>query len=117
MKLATGDVVWHRAPFKDRADGSPPRPWLVVSNQRHPFHGSEYVGLGMTTTERTRAIPVERGDWIDGGLEKPGFVSPWFAMTLKHADITHRIGAVEMAVVDDAVEDLVECLGSSRSRE
>ena len=116
MTLATGDVVWHRAPFKDATGGqSPSRPWLVVSNENHPFHGREYVVLGMTTTRRDRAIQVGRDDWVEGTLEKPSFVSPWFASTLKHADVSHRVGAIDTDLAGDAVAVLFECLGSSAS--
>lgn len=89
MSLDTGDVVWHETPFKTpRPDGTKPgRPWLIVSNDSHPFHGTEYIVLGMTTTQRSRAIRVKQSDWREGGTSKTSFISPWFVMTLKHADI------------------------------
>lgn len=113
MSLDTGTVVWHEAPFKTpRSDGSQPdRPWLVVSNDDHPFHGTEYIVLGMTTNPRSEGIQVQRSDWVDGGTTKPSFVSPWFAMTLKHADIDYRIGALEASLVSRAVADLTSRLG------
>lgn len=40
-----GHVVWHDGLF--RSDG---RPWLVLSNGDHPFHGREYLVAGITTT-------------------------------------------------------------------
>jgi mRNA-degrading endonuclease toxin of MazEF toxin-antitoxin module len=64
MSLDTGDVVWHEAPFKSpRPDGSQPdRPWLVVSNDSHPFHGREYIVLGMTTNPRSEGLRVRAAD-------------------------------------------------------
>lgn len=113
MTLSPGAVVWHEAPFEGQDNGeSLDRPWLLVSN--HPFHGNEYVGLGMTTTERNRAISVGRADWVDGGIRRTGYVSPWFAMTLKADDVTHRVGALEPDVVDEAVARLFDCPGTGR---
>ncbi len=89
MSPDTADVVWHEAPFKNQnSDGTQPtRPWLIISNDNHPFQGSEYVVLGMTTNPRSEGVRVQRSDWVDGGTPKTSFVSPWFAMTLKHADL------------------------------
>lgn len=113
MTLETGTAVWHEAPFKpSQADGSPPnRPWLIVSNDNHPFQGSEYIVLGMTTNPRSEGIRVQDDDWIGGGTPKTSFISPWFAMTLKHAEITHRIGALHESLVTAAITDLTDRLG------
>lgn len=113
MSLDTGDVVWHEAPFKNpRSDGSQPdRPWLIISNDDHPFHGDEYIVLGMTTNPRSQGVRVQNADWRSGGTPKTSFVSPWFAMTLKHADIEYRIGAIEHSLVNRAVDDLSSRLG------
>lgn len=113
MRLATGDVVWHEAPFKPpQSDGSrPDRPWLIVSNDNHPFHGTEYIVLGMTTNPRAEGLRVQQSDWTDGGTSRTSFISPWFAMTLKHADITHRIGAIHDSLVNNAINKLSNRLG------
>ena len=113
MSLDAGTVVWQEAWFKtSRSDGSQPdRPWLVVSNDDHPFHGTEYVVLGMTTNPRSEGIQVRQSGWVSGGTTKPSFVSPWFSMTLKRADVDYRIGALEASLVRRAVADLTSRLG------
>lgn len=113
MTLDTCDVVWHEAPFKlPRPDGTnPDRPWLIVSNANHPFHGTEYTVLGMTTNSRSDGIEIDESDWEDGGTPKTSYISPWFAMTLKHDDITYRIGSLNEAVVTQAINDLAFRLG------
>lgn len=113
MRLATGDVVWHEAPFKrPQPDGSrPDRPWLIVSNDNHPFQGTEYIVLGMTTNPRAEGLRVHQSDWRDGGTSETSYISPWFAMTLKHADITYRIGAVQDSLVNNAINELSSRLG------
>lgn len=113
MRLGTGDVVWHEAPFKKPtpSGGRPSRPWLIVSNDNHPFQGSECIVLGMTTNPRAEGIRVQQSDWRDSGTTKISFVSPWFAMTLKYSDITHRLGKVKESIVNDAIDDLWSRLG------
>jgi len=39
------------------------------------------------------------------------FVSPWFVMTLKHADIGYRIGALEASIARSTIDDLSSRLG------
>ena len=113
MNLDTCDVVWHEAPFKlPRPNGTKPeRPWLIVSNADHPFHGTEYTVLGMTTNPRAEGIKVGDSDWGDGGTRKTSYISPWFAMTLKHSDISYRIGSLAESVVTQAINDLSFRLG------
>lgn len=96
-----GDVVWHRGLFK-RAE----RPWFVLSDHRHPFHGEEYVVAGITTTEREEAIRLAPDDWAVGGLPRTSYVSPWFLTTLKHADVERGVGAL----VESATETVVEAV-------
>lgn len=84
-----GHVVWHDGLF--RGSG---RPWFVLSDDRHPFHGEEYLVAGITTTEREDAIELGGDGWSVGGLPKTSYVSPWFLTTLKHAAIERGVGAV-----------------------
>lgn len=98
-----GHVVWHDGLF--RGNG---RPWFVLSDRRHPFHGEEYIVAGITTTERPSGIELDDVDWVVGGLPRTSYVSPWFLTTLKHTDIDRGVGEVteetrEM-VTDKAVE-------------
>ena len=89
LPFERGHVVWHEGLF--RGSG---RPWLVLSDDRHPFHGEEYLVVGITTTEREDAIELRDEDWTVGGLPRMSYVSPWFLTTLKHAAIERGVGAV-----------------------
>lgn len=95
-----GDVVWHRGLFK-RAD----RPWFVLSDDRHPFHGQEYVVIGITTTEREEAIQLAPDDWAVGGLPRTSYASPWFLTTLKHADVDRGVGTISESTTDEIVTE------------
>lgn len=91
MRLDTGDVVRPEAPFETpRPDGTKPgRPWLIVSNDSHPFHGTEYIVLGMTTTQRSRAV---RGKQSDTKRAEAHGLQPWVQATLRPAPL-HWSGA------------------------
>lgn len=90
-----GHVVWHDGLF--RGSG---RPWFVVSDDRHPFHGEEYVVTGITTTERPPAIELGGSDWVAGGLPRTSYASPWFLTTLKHAEIDRGVGMVTRETIE-----------------
>ena len=100
-----GHVVWHDGLFR----GSD-RPWLVVSDDAHPFHGEEYTVVGITTTERNGAIELQGNDWSIGGLPKRSYVSPWFVTTIKHASIIRGIGQLNSKVVDEIVNEAIQYL-------
>jgi hypothetical protein len=66
-----GDVVWHPAPFRDGG-----RPYVVLSDDDHPFYGEEYIVVGVTTTERERAVALTPDtdccDYVQRWCHTPG---------------------------------------------
>lgn len=95
-----GHVVWHDGRF--RGSG---RPWLVVSDDEHPFHGEEYLVVGITTTERGDAIELRAEDWVVGRLPDQSFASPWFITTIKHASIRRGVGELDPSIVEKVVTE------------
>jgi mRNA-degrading endonuclease toxin of MazEF toxin-antitoxin module len=102
-----GHVVWHEGLFRGSS-----RPWLVLSDDRHPFHGREYLVAGITTTERDAAIALPDDAWAVGGLPRPSYASPWFLTTLKHARIDRGVGALAADVTDRIVTEAARYLGA-----
>lgn len=102
-----GHVVWHPALFRDSG-----RPFLVLSDDDHPFHGTEYLVAAITTTERTDAIPITSDAWVAGGLPKTSYVSPWFLTTLKHRTVERGVGMLSGDVVSDVTAAAAAYLGS-----
>lgn len=47
MKYDRGDVVFGIDPFDNNKKA---RPWLIVSDDSHPFYGEQYVALTLTST-------------------------------------------------------------------
>jgi hypothetical protein len=106
--LERGAVVEYPAIF---AFESYPRPYLIASGDAHPFHGEEYVGLAITTTDLDPAMPIDDDAWVHGGLPKRSFIKPWQPTLLKHDDIVDAFGLLRPPVVDRATAGLGAVLG------
>ena len=104
-----GHVVWHGGLFNGSA-----RPWLVISDDRHPFNGEEYIVVGLTTTTRQEAIRVDTDKWAIGGLPKTSYASPWFLTTIKHADIDRGVGMLTNDTVNAIIDQIVEYVGRAQ---
>ena len=105
-----GDVVWHPAPFK-----KPPkeRPFLILSDASHPFHGSEYAVVGLTRTNRPPAIELTQSAWEVGDPGEGSYVSPWYVFTIKHADINRPKGALTPAITERVASAVAAMVGAS----
>lgn len=103
-----GDVVWHPAPFK-----APPkeRPFLILSDSTHPFHGNEYSVVGLTRTDRPPAVALDRSAWDTGTPGTDSYASPWYVFTIKHTDIIRPKGAVTGWATDRVASAVGRMLG------
>ena len=114
-RIRRGDVVWVEDPFgfdaSDGTDDLDDHPYVIISTDAHPFHGTEYLAMLITTTERDEAIGVQETDWEYGSLSKPSYISPWTVVTVKDAALFGYQGQLETAVVDTAVEQLPPYVG------
>lgn len=106
MTHQRGEVVWYPAMFADYD-----RPFLVVSTDRHPYHGEEYVGLSVTTTGHEAAVAIDDADWELGSLPRESHVKPWNPVVLKHEDIAGVAGALADPVVERSVQALARVCG------
>ena len=100
-----GHVVWHDDRF-----GTGGRPWLVLSDDSHPFYGREYLVVGITTTERSGAVAIPDNAWSVGGLPRTSYVSPWFLTTLKHRGIDRGVGSITESVVETVITECISYL-------
>jgi len=94
MKYEQGAVVWGPGLVRDE------RPWVVVSNRRHPFEDEECAVVAVTTTERGQAVTLKDDDFSEGGVPRTSYVSPWFVTTRKTASLNERQGLL----TDEAFE-------------
>lgn len=102
------DVIAHPAPFKNRKTD---RYFVVLSDPAHPFHGEEYLVVALTSTERSAAIELGDDDWRFGGPPGDSFASPWYVLTVKHADISGAQGSLTDPAVDDIAAASASYLG------
>ena len=114
-RVRRGDVIWIEDPFgfdaSDGTDEPDDHPYLIISTDAHPFHGTEYLAMLITTTERDEAVSISDENWKHGSLSKPSFLSPWTVVTVKDSDLFGYQGQLAPAVVDAAVEQLPVYIG------
>jgi len=99
MGVSRGEVWWGPAVHKS---ASSYRPWLVVSDESHPFARTECICLALTTKQHAQSISIPAEAWVRGGSQKDAFVSPWYATTMKHRDFDNLQGELAANVVDAA---------------
>ena len=103
-----GDVVWHPAPFKSQ---SSERPFLVLSDTTHPFHGSEYAVVGLTRTNRPPAVELDRAAWELGDPGEESYASPWYVFSIKHDNIIRPKGALTSTATQRVAEAVATMIG------
>jgi len=108
MSYRRGDVVWGPDPFKS---GESPRPWLILNNDAHPFGDEEYMTVTLTTTPHDEPVPIDERDWVEGGMPRQSYASPWSVASPKHAALVRRQGRLResfVRTVVDAMETYLE---------
>lgn len=103
MTFQRGDVVWGPDPFKS---GENPRPWLILNNDSHPFGDEEYMTVTLTTTPHDDGIRIRDEDWIDGGMPRRSYASPWSIASPKDAALVRRQGRLTESFVRTVVDAL-----------
>ena len=88
------------------------RPYLLLSHDRHPFHGQEYIAVVVTTTGRENAILLESDSFEAGSLPRRSYVSPWNPVTLKEYQIDKHVATLSETIVDDVVAGLNTYIGT-----
>ncbi|AGB33343.1 hypothetical protein C488_17331 [Natrinema pellirubrum DSM 15624] len=103
------DVVIAVDPFRGDSSG---RPFLIVGSEETPFHGEQYIALSLTTrTWYDERLPLNEGDWDDGGAPRSSSIMPWSVNSID-ADLIERYqGRLGTDVVDEATTRLVEYVG------
>lgn len=103
MPYGRGEVWWGPAPHKP---GPSYRPWVIVSDDTHPFSHTECIALAMTSQQYAAGIDVPDGAWIRGGSDTESSISPWYVVTIKHRDLDRQQGELDAELVADAGVEL-----------
>ena len=101
MSYHQGDVVVAADPF----GYAPTRPYLVVSNDGRPFQGEDYLVVGITTSERSAAIPLA-GEFQTGRLNRRSYVSPGVVLTIRDDHVEKRVAVASPAVVSETAASI-----------
>jgi mRNA-degrading endonuclease toxin of MazEF toxin-antitoxin module len=108
MDLQRGDVVRSVDPFKLGTDRQ--RPWLLLSNDRHPFDGEQYVAVAISTKSYEHSLSMPADVWEVGGVPEQSSVSPWAVHSPRDEDIHAWQGRVAQTFVDQVKNRLTEYL-------
>lgn len=103
----SGVVVAH-----DPFGASNKRPYILLSDDRHPFHGQEYIAAVVTTTNREGAIPLDTDSFEEGSLPRQSYVSPWNPVTLKDHQVDKHVATLSATIVDEVVTELNSFIGT-----
>lgn len=109
MRPERGDVVRSVDPFKMGTERQ--RPWLVVSDESHPFFGEQSIALAVSTKEYDDSIALADDVWNVGGVPERSSVSPWAVHSPRSEDLVTWQGHVADGYVDRVVERLMASLG------
>ena len=60
----------------------------------------------LTTTPHDDGIPIEDADWVEGGMPRQSYASPWTVASPKHAAIVQRQGRLTESFVQTVVDEL-----------
>lgn len=93
MGYERGDVV--KGP--DFFGSSLARPWVCVQDDTHPFESEEGIFVAVTTTRRSKAIPLTDDHFVNGGLPRTSYVNSWTVTTIKHGWSFTRANAAALS--------------------
>lgn len=87
------------------------RPYVCLSDERHPFRDEEALYAAVTTTRRSVAIPLSESDFESGGLPRDSYVNPWTIASIRHADIQREEGQLVKETTETIAEEAGGYLG------
>ncbi|AGB30217.1 hypothetical protein C488_05387 [Natrinema pellirubrum DSM 15624] len=104
MRPERGDIVRSQDPFKLGTEKQ--RPWLIVSNERHPFSGEQYLAVAVSTNRYERSIALDSEVWEIGSVPRESFVSPWAVHSPRREDMIAWQGRVTDSFTDRVIDEL-----------
>ncbi|ELY39157.1 hypothetical protein [Natronorubrum tibetense] len=98
-----GVIVVATDPFGN----TPRRPYLLISDESHPFVGDQYIALGITTKEYAESVPLT-GAFETGTLNRDSFVSPWAIVSLQDSDVDRAVARVTPELIDTVTDQTMQ---------
>jgi len=122
-------AVWVADPFyeKKTVQSANPsqvgrsRPFLILSDDTHPFAQTQFIGVLMTLQHHPDAWALDDSDWLTQSPQKTSYVSPWVVMTPDWTDIEGddedsnqrdaTLGEIDPATVDAIARSIPQYIG------
>lgn len=98
-----GTVVAAADPFGN----TPRRPYLIISGRTHPFAGTQYIALGISTKEYAESQPLVDA-FETGTLTQESYVSPWAVVSLMNIDVDRAVARVTEEATDTAATKMTQ---------
>ena len=102
-----GTIVVASDPFGE----TPRRPYLIVSDETHPFVGEQYIAIGISTKRYDESIPIA-DEIVEGALDRESFVAPWAVVSLRETNVERAVARVSKSVTETAVRRMAGFTGS-----
>ena len=109
MQPERGDVVRSTDPFKLGEERQ--RPWLIVTNDSHPFADEQFIAVAVSTKQYAASLALDADVWETDGVPRESFVSPWAVHSPRIEDLVAWQGRVRTEFVDRAVDVLEAYIG------
>jgi mRNA-degrading endonuclease toxin of MazEF toxin-antitoxin module len=103
MKVSRGDVIVG----PDFIGGNNRRPFVVISNECHPFSSEECLVVLITTTERDEALQLSEEKFEEGELPKKSFASPWTITTVKTSAVQEKMGKLNSDIMREISDQVM----------
>ncbi|MDQ2072366.1 hypothetical protein RBH20_07445 [Haloarcula sp. H-GB4] len=94
----------------DPSGDTPHRPYLIVSDESHPFAGEQYIAVGISTKEYDESISLADA-FVEGRLDRESFVAPWAVISLRNNNIEQAVARVTDSVTERAVRRMAVFAG------
>ena len=94
----------------DPFGNTPRRPYLVVSDESHPFPGEQYIAVGISTREYDESVPLA-DTFVEGSLDRESFVAPWAVVSLREANLERAVARVTDSVTETTVRRMAGFAG------
>jgi hypothetical protein len=97
-------VVRSSDPFELGSDKQ--RPWLILSDERHPFDDEQFIAIAISRKEYEPSIPLADAVWETGGVPEESFVAPWSVHSPRIEDVVAWQGRITEPFVNRVIAAL-----------
>jgi len=106
-----GSVIVATDPFGE----TPRRPYLILSDETHPFAGKQYIAAGISTVSYPESLSL-KGEFTEGKLTRESFLAPWAIVSIRSEHIDRAVARVTDNITDRTAKRAIEFVGVDNSK-